>query len=443
MKVKVVALLALVGVTLFAAGHSTGETTESVRLVVQNVEPQSPAEVAGIRPGDIFLEYDGVPTAALKDLFRLKDAVKTDSVWVVVLRENERIELRLPAGQMGEYLNEMMPEIQYKEDAVVIHDIPKLSWSTGKFNSFFAALEAIANHLGIDRDYVYINGVSAAPFRLHFYKSWCPSSPDPTCGYNSGELALHALGLEYRSKQVQEDDTAGYGELRKEIVASIDKGMPVIAIHLIDVAEWGIITGYQDAGMELVCRTYYDRREGYDLGESLPWAVYLIDAKKDMPSDKENYKRSFAVALENLTTPVYGEYTSGLAALDTWIEHLRTDDFAVMDSAQYAERMTANAWIYDRLVHDRDLAAEYLDRVAGEFPELSEKLKGLAELYRAESELLKPTEDVVAYGFNMMKRDEWSSKMREEEMARLKKAREKEEQALMIWREIVDSITEE
>jgi hypothetical protein len=108
-----------------------------------------------------------------------------------------------------------------------------------------------------------------------------------------------------------------------------------------------------------------------------------------------------------------------------------------MDSAGYTSASHANAWIYDRLADDRDLAVEYLERIAGEFPELTEKLKMLAELYREESELLKPTEDVVMYEFNMTGRDDWSEEMRAEAVARLQKAKAKEEAALEIWKQVV------
>lgn len=442
MNKTVFVILLVVGLVLMSKAAECVEPQDSTRLVVQSVVPDLPAEMAGIQPGDVFLEYSGIPVHTLNDLFELKKAVKTDSVDVVILRDTKKITLKLPAGQMGVYLKELLPEIEYKEDAVVIDGIPKLDWATGKFNSFLAAVEAIANHLGIDKDYLYINGVSGAAFRLHFHKSWCPSSPDPTCGYNAGEEALKALGLKYHFQWVPQEDTAGQQRLRKDIMASIDRGMPVIAIDLINVPEWGIITGYQAHGKELVCRTYFDRREGYDLAEKFPWAVCFVDGKKQLPADIENYKRSFAIALENLTTPEYGEYASGLAAFDKWIERLQTDDFTAMDDEKYISIANANAWIYDRLADDRGLAVQYLEQIGDKFPRLSEKLKELAKLYNEESELLKPTEDVIVYEFNMKNRIDWSPKMREEAVVRLKRAKAKEEEAFRIWKQIAELTVE-
>lgn len=120
---------------------------------------------------------------------------------------------------------------------------------------------------------------------------------------------------------------------------------------------------------------------------------------------------------------------------------MQTDDFEKMDDKKYKTASQANAWIYDRLVEDRNYVVQYLERIAGEFPDLAEKLKTLTNLYREESELLKPSKDVIMYQFNMKSRDDWSPEMRKEEVVRLKKAKEKEETALKIWKQIAALIT--
>lgn len=438
MKDVVLIILLVAGLVLCDGACKPEETIESKKLVVHSVVAKSPAESAGIKEGDVFLEYNGIPVQTINEVNELKKKVESDSVDILVQRDGKKLTFKLPVGQMGVYLKELLPDIKYKKDAVVIEGIPKLDWSTGKSATFHAALEVIANHLGIGKDYIYLNGVSGSVFRLHFHKDWCPSSPDPTCGYNSGEEALKALGLEYHFKYVPIDDSAGQEVLRKEIMESIDRGMPVFATELIGVPEWGIITGYQDGGKELLCRTYFDRREGYDIADKFPWAVYFIDEKKEMPTDIDNYRRSFAIALENLTTPEYDKYASGLAGFDLWLKRLKTEDFAAMDSAKYMTASHTNAWIYDRLIDDREDANVYLERVEKKFPELSERLQALTKLYREESELLKPSKDVIMYEFNMKSRDDWSPEMRKEVAARLLKAKEKEEAALKIWKQVAE-----
>jgi len=435
----VLLVLLVAGLALCDGACKPEETIEFTKLVVYSVVAKSPAESAGIKEGDVFLKYNDIAVKTLKEVNELKNKVESDSVNILVQRDGKELTFKLPVRQMGVYLKELLPEIKYKKDAVVIEGIPKLDWSTGKSATFHAALEVIANHLGIDKDYVYLNGVSGSAFRLHFHKDWCPSSPDPTCGYNSGEEALKSLGLECHFKFVPKEDSAGQKELRKEIMESIDRGMPVFATELIGAPEWGIITGYQDGGKELLCRTYFDRRGGYDIADKFPWVVYFIDEKKEMPTDIDNYRRSFVIALENLTTPEYDKYASGLAGFALWLKRLKTEDFAAMDSAKYITASHTNAWIYDRLIDDREDATEYLEQITKSFPELSKKLKVLAKLYREESELLKPSKDIIVYEFNMKNRDDWSPEMRKEAVVRLSKAQAKEEAALKIWKQIADN----
>jgi hypothetical protein len=113
-----------------------------------------------------------------------------------------------------------------------------------------------------------------------------------------------------------------------------------------------------------------------------------------------------------------------------------------MNWEKYAMVSTANAWTYERLIDDRTVAIEYLERIAGDFPPLTERILELAELYREESELLKPAEEVAVYEFDMKTRDDWSPEMRQEAALRLRKAAAKEKAALKIWREIA-SLSEE
>jgi len=410
--------------------------TEQTMLIVQNFVPDSPADKSGILVKDIFLKYDGKPVNTLTELNEMKAELKSESVEITVLREGKELMIKLPKGQMGVYLKELLPDVKYKADAVVIESIPKLSWGTGKINSFLACVELAANYLGIKKDYVEINGVSGAAFRLHFCKDWCPSSPDPTCGYNNGEDALKALGLEYKSYSLSSDGK-NKPEIKKAIMQSIDKKMPVIAIDLIDALEWGLIAGYQNNGEEFLCRTYFDKRNSYEIAQKFPWALYVITGKKDIAKDAELYRQSFKTILANLTTENYGQYYSGINAFDKWIEHLEKSDFAKMDSQKFNNAVLANGWIFDRLAVDRNDAAPYLETVAVKIPELSKKLTELANIYKEESKLLQETKINIPNSNIIKSSNEWTAEMRQEEIALLQKAKVKEEAALKIWQEIV------
>ncbi|PYV18328.1 MAG: serine protease [Acidobacteria bacterium] len=63
-------------------------------ILVASVEPASPAEGAGLRPGDVIVAYGGRPTAGIDDLHRLlTDAAVGVSAPIEVIRSADRIAL--------------------------------------------------------------------------------------------------------------------------------------------------------------------------------------------------------------------------------------------------------------------------------------------------------------------------------------------------------------
>lgn len=440
MKYQIITALIFAGLILFVSIGITQEQVEQTRLVVKGLVTDSPAQKAGILPNDILLQYDGKPVHTVKELNDLKAQTKTDSVEIIVRREEKELKFKIPAGPIGVFLNERLPDLTFQADAVVIEGIPQLSWDTGKDNTFFAALEAAANYLGVKKDYIEINGMSGGAFRIQFCKDWCPSSPDPTCGYNVGEDGLRALGLEYQTMHLSTDGK-NKPALKQIIMESIAKKRPVIAIDLVETAEWGIVTGYQNNGDELLCRTYFDQREGYEIAQKFPFAIYIITGKKEPPKDIDNYQKSFEIALKNLKTERYENYYSGIAAFNQWIKELEKDDFATLDSQKYFDRALANAWIYDRLTSDRADAVEYLERINNQFAKAAAKINELAQLYKEESELLKQPKNIVIYSYAMKSREDWTPGMRMKEVEVLRNAKAKEEAALKLWEQIAKLIT--
>ena len=172
MKTTFCILSLIVFFVLFMVDCKPIEREEKTKLVVQGIIPESSAEKAGILVKDVFIKYNGFPVFTIAELNTLKDGVTSDSVDVLIKRDGKEMVIKLQKGQMGVFLKELLPDITYKKDAVVIKGIPALDWSTGKSNSFHTSIEAIANHLGIEKDYVYLYGVSGAAFRLHFHKDW-------------------------------------------------------------------------------------------------------------------------------------------------------------------------------------------------------------------------------------------------------------------------------
>ncbi len=402
-------------------------------LEVINLVPDGPSAKAGIRVGDALTSYDGKPMGCRAELTAAQAAVQVDSVVASFRRASQVLSFTLPKGKLGIYFAEWMNDVPPDSDAKLIAGVPNLSWT--EMNSFMGALQAVGHKIGDHSGYAVLSGVSGAAFRTQFFDTWCPSSPDPTVGYNAGEAALKARGIEATWLNVSSD-----GKNKPQILAaikkSIDAGIPVLAIDLVQMPEWGVIIGYQKNGQELLCHTYFDKHKLYEVAQKFPFAVAILKPSGKMLEPSAGMKQGFGIVVENLTTPKYGEYYSGLAAFDKWTARLREDDFTKLDSAKLWNVVQANSWIFERVVADRKTGLEYLDIVARLMPGLEPKTAELKTLYRREIEAMEPllaelpSPDQVKPGW------EWSKADRDKEAAVLVNARSFEEQALPLWKEL-------
>jgi serine protease Do len=69
--------------------------------MVSNVEPDGPAQQAGVRPGDVILKFDGHPVKSVSDLPRLVGETKPGTRSVLeVWRRGKTVTLRVKVGEM-------------------------------------------------------------------------------------------------------------------------------------------------------------------------------------------------------------------------------------------------------------------------------------------------------------------------------------------------------
>jgi S1-C subfamily serine protease len=90
-------------------GYEEGDT-ERVQVPGMNVYgvrldgvlSSRPADLAGIKKGDIIIEFDGIPIRTSDEfLMRVRRAVPYSTVKVVVIRNEEKLEIPVKMGKSG------------------------------------------------------------------------------------------------------------------------------------------------------------------------------------------------------------------------------------------------------------------------------------------------------------------------------------------------------
>ena len=342
----------------------------SNEIIVTGFTEKSILKSAGILEGDELISYNKSPITSIQQLGQLKDNVKSDYLEVSVLRDGETIRVTIPAGSLGVYLREFHPDHTFKDDAVIIHGIEKLDWGIGIENTFFGCLDRIEKTLGDGLPYNEMIGLSTYGFRTHFYPEFCPSSPDATVGFDTAGYLLDLMGYSYDvyaldNDTINKEDHPQFDYLNKDklyniIRQSIDDGWPVIATDMIEVAEWGIVTGYQADGNELICRTYFDKTRGYEIATKVPWLIYVIRDK--VATDlTQGYKDCLSKASTINSQKMFDEYYSGFEAFKRWANDLENKDlYQGLSDKELQEKGHANWWIYSTILEARHILIDFL-----------------------------------------------------------------------------------
>lgn len=273
--------------------------------------------------------------------------------------------------------------VQRQDGAVWIDGIPPLRWPESGRCTFIGALQRALNRRGVPVDYVDLMGWSGAAFRFCFaHPRWDWSSIDGMLGYNHGQAALAALGYQERWVSME--------ELRPAVMASIDRGRPVLGIDLNGVAEWGVIGGYANEGKVLLYHAYFENPDliEYARTERTPWLNYFIDEQKASPPLPESILASLRIAhtiafSDDFTSGGGCHYFRGFAGMETWITDLREDQrFAPEDLAGVRTHANINHFIYAALIDARDAGVRFLRRYADLLDgDTRGQLRQVADLY--------------------------------------------------------------
>jgi len=454
-KLTILLILSVVAIGLCGCAgmhHDEAQTTQvpaksnERHVEIERLVEGSQAEELGILPGDVIAKYDGKSIETMSDLQTAIGAATTPEVELIIKREDEVIEIKAKSGKLGVFLK-AVAKVNRMPDAKIIEGIEPLSWESEEMISFIACVRRVLAHYGEQHNYMYLMGISGMAFRIHFFDGWCPSSPDPGCGFNCSEVLLRTLGRESEEYFAESPFEKMPGaltktEMRQKIIEGIERGAPVIAIDIVQVPEWGIITGYQNSKQDFFCRSYFDfGMDDYNIAEKTPWIAITIGEKGESLSGEEAVRQSLAIAQMVGRTEKFENYFSGTAGLEAWIAALENEaSFATIALAEARPEdvpTLANAWIYGTFRADRSVAAEFLRTYAGVFGKMQSATQELACIYDKQVELLKAGAEHVVCPY-MGDRREWTQELRDKEAAVLKEVLTLEREAL----ELIETIME-
>jgi transcriptional regulator with XRE-family HTH domain len=269
--------------------------------------------------------------------------------------------------------------------------VPKLAFGQGRECTFAGALTGALNVLGEPVSYETVMGLSGACWRLAFcHPGWDFSSVDGLVVYDHAAPAWKALG--YALTEYDRVEKKDREKVRAEIVESVDRGVPVLAIDLRVAPEWGVIAGYSDGGKTLWGRTYFDEgTENYLKAEQWPF-ILLFFGKRGAPLPaRESLLQSLSIFVEEMNIPERRGYAMGYQAYAAWSGGLADETrFESLDEDSFRRLMAVNHFCYLALADARRAGSAYLDSCAHLLDgEAAQRLETASALYRQIASRLK------------------------------------------------------
>lgn len=315
-------------------------------------------------------------------------------------------------------------------------------WSIPEMpSSVQGAQTAAMQALGEKVTYEELMGASGLAFRMQISKdvpgpvpvpSVCPSSPHAYCGWQCSQGSLDAIPWTVRPLSTKPEDVEGVAAVRKAVMESIDRGVPV----QYGSEEDGLIVGYQKGGEEWLCLHPYSKGgKTVFVNTKWPWGLAIFTERKTKtPSQKELAAQALRQAVAMAEAKECGIYYVGFAAWEDWIQKIPALDSA--DDKIRRETMQGNSWIYFNLVKGREAAAVYLRSIAPQFgPEAADHLRKAADLWQRMADEVLTSKDVkpeqVAPGpWDLKTGQTWRLETRADQVRRLKAALPMEREAI-------------
>ncbi|MFH1006337.1 MAG: hypothetical protein V1800_02380 [Candidatus Latescibacterota bacterium] len=284
---------------------------------------------------------------------------------------------------------------------------------------------------------------SGFAFRIGMHEQLCPSAGHPCCGFECmhGSSALPwkvRLFESFPWEEPKEDRDGFEAEACAAIKASIDHGIPV---HY-GGEEDGLIIGHADQGRRWWCvhpyhkngreTFWHDEATGF-AGGNWPWGIVVWTEPKpeeERVSDRDLTIAALGQAAEMCHTERCEDYFMGEAAYTYWLGWLSDVESGKVDNPK--DGMQGNGWCFDVLIHSRRIAGRWLrEKAAGFRDPVAAAIKDASDHYGQIAEhCMKDLNCPWDLALGPDRFGEWTSQLRQDQMARLEVARKHDRAAI-------------
>jgi hypothetical protein len=291
----------------------------------------------------------------------------------------------------------------------LIANVPRIALFIGKesmLTPYIGSLYAALHSQGEAWTYADILAMSGSGNRLRWTPGfWDPANVDILL-YEKNPFAPHlralkAVGWEGEAKLVKPiiDGTdipmVDAKTARRDIVASIDRNIPVIAMGIIGPPECCVVFGYEDDGEKLIGWNYFQIDEGFDANQPFVkqhWSenllgYVLLKGKTTVPSIKDSGFAALTAIVKHAYQDEVRGAKVGIAAWKAMLHQLANDDFSLCtlefpngvpgEDITWQNSVRGRFMVYcDALcqIHERGVALPFYRKLAESVPEWADDL---------------------------------------------------------------------
>ncbi len=246
--------------------------------------------------------------------------------------------------------------------------------------TFLCSALLAAQAVGVEELPEWLKGSCGVAFRF-LIETNAFSVPDGiTQGFDCGEALIQAIGFTpvYYSCNMAAP-TSVRDMVRREMVASLDAGLPLIVSESATTGRWGLVVGYDDFGRDFICRMPSDTNAPLRVIQEVPRRVIALGERRPALDTKTQVRGVLRrlVALSEKTN--LASYASGRAAIDFWIERCKPYARRALLPTHHFARQNEALWL--ALRDSRRDTYRYLDAVMRRMPKLAAPLDQARTIY--------------------------------------------------------------